>query len=133
MLCLFHVFSELALHEAPEKKRDQPDEAEGFDPGAHSILNPCDSSGLTLLGTFPGVGATRFDLPGELVTACRLCRPTLCGRPACYSGAKLRATEALPSLNGMLVLAAVWGVITPLLVWPACVCTVRAHMSKDAG
>ena len=41
------------------------------------------------------------------------------GPLAYYSGAKLGATEALPSLNGMLVLAVGWGVMTPLLVWLA--------------
>jgi hypothetical protein len=54
------------------------------------------------------------------------------GPLAYYSGAKLGATEALPSLNGMLVLAVGWGVMTPLLVWLARVCAVRAHMSQDA-
>ena len=47
------------------------------------------------------------------------------GPLAYYSGAKLGATEALPSLNGMLVLAVGWGVMTPLLVWLARVCAVR--------
>jgi len=54
------------------------------------------------------------------------------GPLAYYSGAKLGATEALPSLNGMLVLVAGWAVMTPLLVWLARVCAVRAHMSQDA-
>jgi hypothetical protein len=54
------------------------------------------------------------------------------GPLAYYSGAKLGATEALPSLNGMLVLAVGWGVMTPLLVWLARVCAGRAHMSQDA-
>jgi hypothetical protein len=47
------------------------------------------------------------------------------GPLAYYGGAKLGATEALPSLNGMLVLAVGWGVMTPLLVWLARVCAVR--------
>jgi hypothetical protein len=51
------------------------------------------------------------------------------GPLAYYSGAKLGATEALPSLNGMLVLAVGWGVMTPLLVWLARVCAGRAHAS----
>lgn len=41
------------------------------------------------------------------------------GPLAYYSGAKLGATEALPSLGGMLVLALGWGLMTPLLVWLA--------------
>ena len=49
------------------------------------------------------------------------------GPLAYYSGAKLGATEALPSLNGMLVLAVGWGVMTPLLVWLARVCAGRAE------
>ena len=55
------------------------------------------------------------------------------GPLAYYSGAKLGATEALPSLNGMLVLAVGWGVMTPLLVCLARVCAVRAHMTQDAA
>jgi hypothetical protein len=42
------------------------------------------------------------------------------------------ATEALPSLNRMLVLDAGWGLMTPLLVWLERACAVRAHMSQDA-
>ena len=38
------------------------------------------------------------------------------GPLAYYSGAKLGATEALPSTIGMLLLAIGWGVMTPLLV-----------------
>ena len=49
------------------------------------------------------------------------------GPLAYYSGAKLGATEALPSLNGMLVLAVVWGMMTPLLVWLAQVCAGGAE------
>jgi hypothetical protein len=41
------------------------------------------------------------------------------GPLAYYSGARLGATEALPSLGGMLVLALGWGIMTPLLVWLA--------------
>jgi len=41
------------------------------------------------------------------------------GPLAYYSGAKLGATEALPSVLGMLVLALGWGIMTPLLVWLA--------------
>jgi hypothetical protein len=45
------------------------------------------------------------------------------GPLAYYSGAKLGATEALPSYNGMLLLAIGWGIMTPLLVWLAKVFT----------
>lgn len=38
------------------------------------------------------------------------------GPLAYYSGAKLGATEALPTTSGMLLLAIGWGVMTPLLV-----------------
>ena len=38
------------------------------------------------------------------------------GPLAYYSGAKLGATEALPTTIGMLLLAIGWGVMTPLLV-----------------
>jgi hypothetical protein len=38
------------------------------------------------------------------------------GPLAYYSGAKLGATEALPTSTGMLLLAAGWGIMTPLLV-----------------
>jgi len=38
------------------------------------------------------------------------------GPLAYYSGAKLGATEALPTMTGMLLLAIGWGVMTPLLV-----------------
>ena len=38
------------------------------------------------------------------------------GPLAYYSGAKLGATEALPSTTGMLLLAIGWGAMTPLLV-----------------
>jgi hypothetical protein len=41
------------------------------------------------------------------------------GPLAYYSGAKLGATEALPSTNGMLLLAIGWGLMTPLLIWLA--------------
>lgn len=41
------------------------------------------------------------------------------GPLAYYSGASLGATEALPSLRGMLVLALGWGGMAPLLVWLA--------------
>lgn len=41
------------------------------------------------------------------------------GPLAYYSGAKLGATEALPTLNDILVLAVGWGIMTPLLVWLA--------------
>lgn len=43
------------------------------------------------------------------------------GPLAYYSGAKLGATEALPTMIGMLLLAVGWGFMTPLLVWLACV------------
>jgi hypothetical protein len=39
------------------------------------------------------------------------------GPLAYYSGAKLGATEALPTATGMLLLAIGWGIMTPLLVW----------------
>jgi len=38
------------------------------------------------------------------------------GPLAYYSGAKLGATEALPTTTGMLLLAVGWGAMTPLLV-----------------
>ena len=41
------------------------------------------------------------------------------GPLAYYSGAKLGATEALPTTTGMLLLAIGWGIMTPLLVWLA--------------
>jgi hypothetical protein len=41
------------------------------------------------------------------------------GPLAYYSGASLGATEALPTTNGMLLLAVGWGLMTPLLVWLA--------------
>ena len=41
------------------------------------------------------------------------------GPMAYYSGAKLGATEALPTTTGMLLLAIGWGIMTPLLVWLA--------------
>jgi hypothetical protein len=41
------------------------------------------------------------------------------GPLAYYSGASLGAAEALPTTNGMLLLAVGWGLITPLLVWLA--------------
>jgi len=41
------------------------------------------------------------------------------GPLAYYSGGKLGATLTLPDMNGILVLAAGWGVMTPLLYWLA--------------
>lgn len=41
------------------------------------------------------------------------------GPLAYYSGARLGATEALPTTRAMLVLAAGWGIMTPLLVGAA--------------
>lgn len=41
------------------------------------------------------------------------------GPLAYYSGARLGATEALPTTGAMLILAAGWGVMTPLLVGAA--------------
>jgi len=38
------------------------------------------------------------------------------GPLAYYSGAKLGATETLPTTGGLLILALGWGVMTPLLV-----------------
>lgn len=46
------------------------------------------------------------------------------GPLAYYSGAKLGATEALPTTTGMLLLAIGWGIMTPLLVWLACALSV---------
>lgn len=41
------------------------------------------------------------------------------GPLAYYSGAKLGATETLPSLAGMVMLAVGWAVVMPLLAWLA--------------
>nr|WP_244084119.1 DUF2878 family protein [Desulforhabdus sp. TSK] len=41
------------------------------------------------------------------------------GPLAYYAGAEMGATEALPSVSGMLVLMAVWALATPFLVWLA--------------
>jgi hypothetical protein len=41
------------------------------------------------------------------------------GPLAYYGGAKLGATEALPTMSGLLVLTIGWGTMTPLLVWLA--------------
>jgi hypothetical protein len=41
------------------------------------------------------------------------------GPLAYYSGAKLGATEALPTTTGTLLLAIGWGLMTPILVWLA--------------
>ena len=41
------------------------------------------------------------------------------GPLAYYGGAKLGATEALPTMSGMMVLTIGWGLMTPLLVWLA--------------
>lgn len=41
------------------------------------------------------------------------------GPLAYYSGARLGATEVLPTMTGMLLLAIGWGLMTPLLVWLA--------------
>jgi hypothetical protein len=41
------------------------------------------------------------------------------GPLAYYSGARLGATETLPTTTGMLLLAIGWGFMTPLLVWLA--------------
>lgn len=41
------------------------------------------------------------------------------GPLAYYSGAKLGATEELPTTFGMLILAIGWAIMTPLLVWLA--------------
>jgi sigma54-dependent transcription regulator len=45
------------------------------------------------------------------------------GPLAYYGGAKMGATEVLPSQGGLLVLAIGWGVMTPVLVWLARVFT----------
>jgi hypothetical protein len=41
------------------------------------------------------------------------------GPLAYYSGAKLGAMEALPTMTGMLLLAIGWGLMTPMLAWLA--------------
>ena len=41
------------------------------------------------------------------------------GPLAYYSGARMGATETLPTTHGLLVLIVVWGIMTPLLVWLA--------------
>jgi hypothetical protein len=41
------------------------------------------------------------------------------GTCAYYSGARLGATLALPSLRGIFILAAGWGIVMPILVWLA--------------
>ena len=41
------------------------------------------------------------------------------GPLAYYGGARMGATEALPTTQGLLVLIVVWGIMTPLLVWLA--------------
>ena len=41
------------------------------------------------------------------------------GPLAYYAGAEMGATEALPSVSGMLVLMAAWALATPFLVWLA--------------
>lgn len=41
------------------------------------------------------------------------------GPLAYYSGAKLGATETLPTLGGMVMLAVGWAIMTPLLAWLA--------------
>jgi|GEM_PF-5871705 len=68
------------------------------------------------------------DANSDLSATVRVHHPAIFGAIggplAYYSGAKLGATEALPSLNGILVLAVGWGVMTPLLVWLARVCAV---------
>jgi hypothetical protein len=45
------------------------------------------------------------------------------GPLAYYSGARLGATEAVPTTFGMLLLAIGWGAMTPLLMWLAQVCS----------
>jgi hypothetical protein len=49
------------------------------------------------------------------------------GPAAYYSGAKLGATLALPGTGGVIILAAGWGVMTPLLVWLARVCASKTE------
>lgn len=51
------------------------------------------------------------------------------GPLAYYSGARLGATEALPTTVGMLLLAIGWGIMTPLLVWLARVFTSGTRSS----
>lgn len=55
------------------------------------------------------------------------------GPLAYYGGARLGATEALPSWNGMLILAVGWGVMMPLLVWLARVCGGKGDSPENAG
>lgn len=47
------------------------------------------------------------------------------GPLAYYSGAKLGATEVLPTTTGILLLAIGWGIMTPLLVWLARLCSKK--------
>jgi hypothetical protein len=49
------------------------------------------------------------------------------GPLAYYSGAKMGATEALPTTAGMLLLAVGWGFMTPLLIWLAGVFGTRKN------
>ncbi len=41
------------------------------------------------------------------------------GPLAYYGGARMGATEALPTTHGLLVLIVMWGIMTPLLLWLA--------------
>ncbi len=41
------------------------------------------------------------------------------GTCAYYSGARLGATLALPDVQGIIILAVGWGIVTPILVWLA--------------
>ena len=52
------------------------------------------------------------------------------GPLAYYSGARMGATEALPSLGGMLILAFGWGCMTPVLVWLARTFTTAKKIPK---
>lgn len=53
------------------------------------------------------------------------------GPLAYYSGARLGATEALPTSIGILLLAIGWGVMTPLLVWLARVFSSNSTKGED--
>lgn len=41
------------------------------------------------------------------------------GACAYYGGARLGATMALPDVNGIIIISAGWGIVTPILVWLA--------------
>jgi hypothetical protein len=53
------------------------------------------------------------------------------GPLAYYGGAKLGATQGLPSLGGIMVLLVGWGIMTPLLVWIAQFCRFQIIKKKE--